>query len=189
MAIMKNANKKNMILIAPILLVIIVIISVRFFDNSKVTELSLESLKSGDEYCYEDLKWGMSKADVKKIISYKLQIDTSRRPFPDGVIYYKANTIFVLDDQNASVTYAFQNDKLEIIKFNFHLNEDYMQWFEKQVNQLTKFYGSESQKMENVSDQYQSIGYKWETENTTLQLIMMTGSTINPSAVIGIGIR
>ena len=32
-------------------------------------------------------------------------------------------------------------------------------------------------------------GYKWETDKTTLQIILLTGNSINPSAMIGVGIK
>lgn len=57
---------------------------------------------------------------------------------------------------------------------------------ERDVKELIQLFGTENDKMENASEHFSTIGYKWETENTMLQLILMTGDTINPSAAIAV---
>ena len=43
--------------------------------------------------------------------------------------------------------------------------------------------------MENSSDGFASKGYRWDTENTSLQIILMTGDKIKPSGTIVVGVK
>ncbi len=47
----------------------------------------------------------------------------------------------------------------------------------------------ETDKMENSSDGFASKGYRWDAEDTSLQIILMTGDKIKPSGTIVVGVK
>ena len=185
---MKSKTRK--LIIIPIVAALAIIIAAIFIiksNNHEDIELSLASLKSENGYQFEEINWGMSVAEVNKLLPHNLQKDNSKDPLPANVAFYKSKARYVLNNQISYASFEFYNDELQIIKFDFHLNDDYSQWFEQLVKKLTAMYGAESEKLENSTEKLQSIGYRWNTDTTTLQLILMTGESIKPSATLGVG--
>ena len=91
--------------------------------------------------------------------------------------------------RSATAAFEFHDGGLSTVKFSFHLGEDYEEWIAEQVQTLTSLYGQETDKMENSSDGFASKGYRWDTENTSLQIILMTGEKIKPSGTIVVGVK
>ena len=187
---MKIKTSKKIII--PIIVTLAIIISAIFIIRStgqEDIELSLTSLKSDTCYQFENISWGMSVDEVNKLLPYKLQKDTAKEPLPANIAFYKSKAKYILDNQISYASFEFYNNELKIIKFDFHLNENYNQWFEQLTKKLIEMYGTETEKLENSSEKLQSLGYRWDTNNTTLQLVLMTGDSINPSATLGVGIK
>lgn len=187
---MKNKTRKMIIIpvVAALMLLcaIIFIIKTRGYND---VVLSLDSLKSDNIYQFNDIKWGMSVEEVNRKLPNKLQENTARTVSSENIAFYTSKNRYLLDEQSSYASFEFNNDELKIIQFSFHLHDDYHQWFENQVKKLTELYGTESEKMENASDKMQSIGYRWDTDTTTLQLILMTGDSIKPAATLGVGLK
>lgn len=82
----------------------------------------------------------------------------------------------------------FVDGELSQFLYAFHLGETYDEWFETQCDNLRQLYGEETSWNINYSSitKMKSQTYRWDLGDTTLQLIMMTGETINPSATLGI---
>ena len=174
------------------LIALVLIFTIYFLTREKTYDsslLTLEQLKQGEEYQFDEITWNISAKEVSSLLPYYLLKDTQKTPVPTNITYYKSRNYYVLDGQSATASFEFHSDELKILKFDFHLDENYEEWFEKQVAGLTQLYGPESDKMENVSEQFNSVGYKWQNDNTTLQIILLTGNNIHPSATIGIGIK
>lgn len=101
---------------------------------------------------------------------------------------YVANETFNLQGQNAILKLQFVDGELSQFLYAFHLGETYDEWFETQCDNLRQLYGEETSWNINYSSitKMKSQTYRWDLGDTTLQLIMMTGETINPSATLGI---
>lgn len=101
---------------------------------------------------------------------------------------YVANETFNLQGQNAILKLQFVDGELSQFLYAFHLDENYDEWFETQCDNLRQLYGEETSWNINYSSitKMKSQTYRWDLSDTTLQLIMMTGETINPSATLGI---
>lgn len=185
---MKKKNYKIWVVFAILLVVAVGIgLFVKFGNKSK--ELSLAKFKNAEnEYQYEDISWGLSPEDVRKKLPYKIEKDTEVDPLPENTAYYKMKERVQVDGQAATMSLEFYDDKLSIVKFDFHLDENYQKWFDKQVKELKKLYGEESEKIENSSEELKSAGYKWETDHTRLQISIITGSGITPSGTIAVGL-
>lgn len=189
-------KKKTGIIIGISIIILLLILAVIYAvassqdktENEKVP-LSLEGFQQNGEYQYDEIAWKLSQEEVSKIWQYTWEEDNSRDPLPADVTFYKSSNAFLLDGQTATATFEFQNDELQIIQFAFALDDKYSEWFENQVEKLTQLYGAESEKMENTSELFNSIGYKWETDTTTLQLILMTGEGSKPNALLGVGLK
>ena len=187
--------KKRKLLIVLILLVLIVLSLAVYLgvrnEKGRSTALALEQLMDGNEYQYVDAKWGMSPKEVKKAVPYAIKKDENNVSSYNGRYFYKSKYPVVLDGYTANASFEFIDDQLTCIKFNFRLGDNYDKWFNTQVDALRELYGEESDTMENSSDEYNltSKGYKWDTEQTTLQIILMTGDSINPTVMIGVGSR
>lgn len=191
-------NKKKLLWIVPILVVAVIalllVISFRVGREKAATggdgsiAILLEQLKNGDEYCYKELEWGSSVQSIEKLFPCEIEKNTDSS-LPNNLAIYNAKTPFVLNDVIGTVSCEFQDDKLKSIKFSCHLGEDCWQWFDARVEELIRLYGKESDKMENSSDKYSSVGYKWDTNDTTLQIILMTGDSVTPSFTLGVGAK
>lgn len=154
-------------------------------------DLSLESFKNNDEYQYEEIEWELSIDDVIDTLSYLIIRDEARSTVSDNinVDFYKSKNHFILDEQNSVASFEFQNEKLMIVKFDFTLDDGYQQWFDIQIEKLIKIYGKENEKTENSNEQFETISYKWETDSTMLQAILVTGDTTKPAVTIGVCIK
>lgn len=175
--------------ISLVLAVLVILIVLKINQSEKDMELSLESLKNNNMYLYKEIEWGISYEELKNVFPYQLQEVANVTQDSSQVLIYNTENKYNLDGQVAVGTFEFYDDSLQIIKFDFHLDDEYEHWFNEQVKQLKELYGEESQKMENSSDMFQSIGYRWDTDTTTLQLIMITGSSVRPSATLGVGVK
>lgn len=151
--------------------------------------ISLDDLKDDGQYQYNGLKWKSKLKDVKKKISYTLKplkYENLSANYKEQV--YVANETFNLQGQNAILKLQFVDGELSQFLYAFHLGETYDEWFETQCDNLRQLYGEETSWNINYSSitKMKSQTYRWDLGDTTLQLIMMTGETINPSATLGI---
>ncbi|MBE5869444.1 MAG: hypothetical protein E7293_10915 [Lachnospiraceae bacterium] len=182
-----------------ILLFVIALLIILHFPKKETyddTTLSLESLQSDGEYQFGNIEWRLSLPWVNDKLPYHLAQDTTKgqpdkKKFTYNINYYKTKNRYVLDGQAAKATFEFVAGSLEVIKFNFHLDDDYQQWFEDQVAKLQQLYGAESDKIETFSQELniKTIGYRWDTDRTTLQFLLTTGDTIHPSATLGLAFK
>ena len=182
------------ILVAVIALVVLVAICIYLFmerGKHSDAEIPLERLSEGGEYRFEGLEWGISAEEAAKQLSFEIELDEYKNAYEGavGTTFYKAEHSFALDGQSAIATLEFQDGALAIVKFDFdfHEEQNYEQWFEALVEEMLRLYGEESRKLENANDQLQSIVYIWETEQTMLQITLMTGDSIYPGALVGVG--
>lgn len=185
-------KKTSLLMAAVIVLVIVVLAVVAYFmlarKESGPKAVPLDELSTEGEYRFGGLAWGASLEDVKKALPYELT--EGMKWEADGeYIEYNADTPFELGGRNATAAFEFHEGGLSTVKFNFHLGEDYEEWLTEQVQTLTSLYGEETDKMENSSDSYASKGYRWDTEDTSLQIILMTGEAIKPSGMICVGVK
>ena len=185
-------KKKSFAITATILLAVAVLAFAAYFmlarKESGPKAVPLDELSADGEYQFGELAWGASLEDVKKALPYELT--EGMKWEADGeYIEYNADTPFELGGRSATAAFEFHDGGLSTVKFSFHLGEDYEEWIAEQVQTLTSLYGQETDKMENSSDGYASKGYRWDTENTSLQIILMTGEKIKPSGTIGVGVK
>ena len=187
---MRNTNKVKYIILSIVLMIGLVVGLLMVYNYyDRPMELSLDSLKVNNNYQFEEISWNMSVEEVKNAIPYTIVLDSESKTLPPSVNYYKSEAEFILDEQVAYAMFEFHDDRIRSVKFDFHLNEDYEQWFGRQIEKLNKLYGQESHRMENSTDVFQSIGYRWDTDYTTLQLIMVKGEDIHTTATLGIGYK
>jgi len=152
--------------------------------------LTLDQFKQSDKYQYNEIEWGSSVDSVTALLPYPITTDSNiSGALPENVVYYKSQNRFFLDGQSSSAAFEFYDGKLKTVKFDFHLDENYAEWFDAQVEKLLQLYGKENDKMAQSSSTLCSKGYKWETDDTTLQIILLTGTSIKPAATLGVGVK
>jgi len=102
-------------------------------------------------------------------------------------MYYVAHKVLNnAHDSEAVITVELNQNQLQTVKFDFTTNENYAEWFEEQLANLIALYGEDYDLAENTNDQFASSIYKWETENSSLQFILLTGKTIKPAITLGV---
>lgn len=158
------------------MLVIITGVGAYLIGRNAKKNLSLENFRQDGEYQYLQLEWGTPVADAKKLLKTDLETDPGRSPAPDNFVFYKTKKLYVLDGQTTDASLEFQGDRLQLVHFDFSLDENGEEWFEKQIGQLQELFGPESESFGNEGEQLRSRGYKWETEDTALQVVLIYGT-------------
>ena len=171
--------KKKIFGLGLILLVLIIGGGVYFVGRSAERKISLEDLRQGGEYQYLQLAWGISVDDAKQKLKITMETDPSRIPAPDKFEFYRTKECFVLDGQTADASLEFKDNRLQALQFNFEIDENAEEWFKKQVGQLQELFGLESEALESDGGPFRSQSYKWETEKTTLQVVLVYGTNAN----------
>ena len=79
-------------------------------------------------------------------------------------------------------------EKLENRVSEYEVEGDYETWFQRQIDSLTDLYGEESVKEETENEDlgFETVLYKWDYENTSLQAVLTTGEDVKPAAAIGV---
>ncbi len=186
-------KKKSIIIILTVLIAVALMLALYFVfagNNVENIELSLEDFKSNGEYQYSGIAWEASVAQVNEALPYALEEDNSRTPpTSTGYTFYKSKNAYTLDGQSTVASVQFHDDALQVIQFAFHAGQNYQQWFESQVAELTRLYGAHSDKAENASDVYESTVYTWSTDNSMLQIVLLTGKNVEPTVTISVGAK
>ena len=172
-------TKKKILVTGIILLAVIVGAGAYFIGRIAKKTLALEDFQMGGEYQYLQLAWGTSVADAKKTLKTSLETDPGKSPAPDHYEFYKTKKQYVLDGQTTRASLEFQGGRLQALQFAFAMDENGAEWFEKQIGHLQELLGSESERFENEDERFQSRGYKWDTEETTLQVVLIYGTKAN----------
>lgn len=157
----------------------------------KSNEISLKDLKTGDEYQYVKAMWNTSVQEVEKNLPFSME----KHPIvPEGntgkyYVPYRSENITV-DGLKATAKWEFYEDQLKMIQFNIETTRDeYREQFDREVERLTRQFGSESNKSE-TSRNDELLGntettvYRWDTENTSMQLSLMTSTYREPSILL-----
>ena len=157
----------------------------------KSNEISLKDLKTGNEYQYAKAMWNASAEEVEKNLPFSME----KHPIvPEGntgkyYVPYRSENITV-DGLKATAKWEFYEDQLKMIQFNIETTRDeYREQFDREVERLTRQFGSESNKSE-TSRNDELLGntettvYRWDTENTSMQLSLMTSTYREPSILL-----
>ena len=146
----------------------------------KSNEISLKDLKTEGEYQYAKAMWNTSVQEVEKNLPFSME----KHPIvPEGntgkyYVPYRSENITV-DGLKATAKWEFYEDQLKYIQFALEIPEDGCQeQFDKEVERLTRQFGSESEKKEYPETGTQA--YLWETDHTRLMITLSTGGTQNP---------
>lgn len=139
-----------------------------------------------NKFQYMDINWNSSVDEVQKKLPFEIEeVDIGS----ETSILYQSKETFDFDGNNGIANLEFIDDQLKTIKFEFsNLQDNYEDWFDTQYQALVKLYGKETEKKENESDLFDSQVYTWKKDDTVMQLILLTGDSINPAATFGIWI-
>ncbi len=185
-------KKYGRILIIVVIIAVLGLIGYFLLRDKGNPELSLDQLKRDGSYQYGEVKWGMSRKETEDVLDYKLILDEARKTEDSDKDYYISKKKVVLDKYPARVSFDYEDDALNTVKFQFRLGDDFVAWFEDKAEQLRELYGEPNDSLNNTNDIFGkdvSIrGYKWDTEETTLQILLISGEA-TPTVVIGVGVR
>ena len=187
-------KKKNVLIIVAVLVAAVLLVALYFvFFGNKRVELSLEDFKHNGQYQYDGIAWGSSVEQVKEALSDSLEEDAARKPpASSGYTFYKTKNEYRLDGMSTNASVQFHDGTLETFQFSFRFEQDYQVWqvwFDNQVAELTSLYGEPTKKSENASDMFESTLYDWSTDNSTLQIVLVTGKNVQPTGVISVGMK
>lgn len=150
-------------------------------------EFSLNDLKRDQEFQFRGLNWGSSYEELKETFLYTLVEDDAKAAAPKEYDFYICKHLFVLDGEKAAPELEFYNDELNIVRLAFKLDDEYQEWYEKQVKQLIELYGDASRRTESKIGQARSETLIWETENTMLQLNLHINKDNTASVIFAVG--
>lgn len=153
-------------------------------------QVSLEKFRNGSpEYQYGDILWNSSFDEVKEKLEDRASEYEVEGTLPDSEYrYLKHTAVQELEGQKGELYFEFLNDRLQAVRYDFSLEGDYETWFQRQIDSLTDLYGEESVKEETENEElgFETVLYKWDYENTSLQAVLTTGEDVKPAAAIGV---
>lgn len=151
------------------------------------------------EFQYVDILWGSSIEETQERFSDKFKgitFEETKVAQSDERNYYNSTTLVDVDGKSSKVMLEFNNDKLELIQLNFMFTEDEdgSEWFYSQLKKCTEIYGEPTDTKNGESPEsdklpsFSTEGYRWMTDNTTLQMILVSGEDVKTTATIGLGV-
>lgn len=153
-------------------------------------QVSLEKFRNGSsEYQYGDILWNSSFDEVQEKLKDRTSEYEVEGTLPDSEYrYLKHTAVQNLEGQKGELYFEFLNDRLQAVRYDFSLEGDYETWFQRQIDSLTDLYGEESVKEETENEElgFETVLYKWDYENTSLQAVLITGEDVKPAATIGV---
>ena len=153
-------------------------------------QVSLEKFRNGSsEYQYGDILWNSSFDEVQEKLKDRTSEYEVEGTLPDSEYrYLKHTAVQNLEGQKGELYFEFLNDRLQAVRYDFSLEGDYETWFQRQIDSLTDLYGEESVKEETENEElgFETVLYKWDYENTSLQAVLTTGEDVKPAATIGV---
>lgn len=185
---------KRLVLIGGILAVALVVaLAIVGKKQAEAAKLDFDVLQfqTNGEFQYGELAFGASCNAVFSQTGTALAADHSRAPFPMNGAFYRLDEQYILVGQKADVLLDFYDDQLTVVRLSFRLEGEYEQWFSQLTEHLQRCYGPAQETLNTVSPEtgIATTGYKWDTENTTLQVVLQQGDSIAPSAAISMGTR
>ena len=185
-------KKKSLSIVVVIVLAIVVLAGAAYLllvrKGSGPIAVPLDELRTEGEYRFKGLEWGTALTDVQEALPYKLTKNESIGSSGE-YIEYSTDVSFELGGSTAAAVFEFQGDSLNLVKFDFHPGEDYEEWFDARVQELTGLYGEADDEMESSFERFSSKGYMWFAEETILQIMLITGGDGEPFAMLGVGKR
>lgn len=149
----------------------------------------LEQLHKDGEFQFCELEWGMSVEEVNAQMPYSLE-SNSESYIKRKIIEYSPQNTYVLDGKKCKSFFQFEEEKLVMIQHSFRVDENYKEWFEVLIEELRRLYGVETDTTELFGEENKinSIGYRWDKSETTLQIVLITGNTkkYHPSIIISV---
>ena len=141
-----------------------------------------------DEFSFKAIRWNSSVDEVTLLLSDKIEVDTTREPFPQGCTLYRSKSMYNLDGKGCNPTFEFQDGGLKLVRFEFQANAQESEWVEKQRRDIVKLYGTESENLEreNCDLQLKTSASKWETEHTMLQFVALTDAEGETRVIIAL---
>ena len=153
-------------------------------------QVSLERFRNdSSEYQYGDIPWRSSFDEVQEKLKDRTSEYEVEGTRPDSEYrYLKHTAVQNLEGQKGELYFEFLNDRLQAVRYDFSLEGDYETWFQRQIDSLTDLYGEESVKEETENEElgFETVLYKWDYENTSLQVVLTTGEDVKPAATIGV---
>lgn len=153
-------------------------------------QVSLERFRNdSSEYQYGDIPWRSSFDEVQEKLKDRTSEYEVEGTLPDSEYrYLKHTAVQNLEGQKGELYFEFLNDRLQAVRYDFSLEGDYETWFQRQIDSLTDLYGEESVKEETENEElgFETVLYKWDYENTSLQVVLTTGEDVKPAATIGV---
>ena len=156
-------------------------------DSAYSQILEIADFKNGEVFQFNEVPWEASKEETEDIIGLSLVEDPYRNPAPEGIKLYISDEEYFLNGISATPYFEFHDDKLWIVQLYFDVDENSQEWFESIVEELNGLYGAETEKFSNSSGKTENVGYKWNADNTSLQIISMAQST-SMRVIISIGL-
>lgn len=155
-------------------------------------QVSLERFRNdSSEYQYSDIPWKSSFDEVKEKLEDRASEYEVEGTLSDSEYrYLKHTAVQELEGQKGELYFEFLNDRLQAVRYDFSLEEDYETWFQRQIDSLADLYGEEYTKEETENEElgFEEILCKWEYEDTSLQAVLITGEEVKPAATIGVTI-
>ena len=173
-----------------ILIVLLVLVIKHLTATPETRRFDDLTFQVSGEFQYGKLVLGSSSDAVSKQAGTSLVVDQSRAPFPMNGAFYKLDQAYILVGQTADVLLDFYDDRLTVVRLSFRLEGTYADWFSQLTEHLQQCYGPAQETLTALSPEtgIASTGYKWDAENTSLQVVLQQGDSIIPSATISIGL-
>ena len=155
--------------------------------KKEIIEISLEQMEDSGEYQFDTLEWGMSVDEVAARLPKDIVANHNDTIY-DKITQYSPKNLYGLDGQSSKCFLQFNSGALQQVQLSFNINEGYKEWFQLRVDEAKRLFGEESDTLELIDGPggINSLGYRWDTSETTLQIVVMWGKTDESSVIISV---
>ena len=182
-------KKKYIFVVIVTLLIMLLSGTILFLNGDKSHALMLDDLKQDEEYQLGEIAWNMSKKEVEKGLQVSLCEDPRRTSAPSGIEFYTSEEQFFLNNKIIMPSFEFHADELKMVQFYCDVDMDSEKWFEQLVAEITRLYGTATDMFENSKEEHRSVGYKWNADSSSLQILYIAENTSHSQIVISLGLR
>ncbi len=151
--------------------------------------ISFNDFYSNGEYNFKDLLGNPTIDAAEEVFKMSFEQTNSELKLEDGsdskYKMYSCDEKLNLNGEDVTVEITIFEDKIEAITFT-KVSFDDNSFFDNSLQALSEIYGEPTNSSDNSNGTLSSLGHRWDTENTSMQLLSVSGGATGDRIIFGV---